>query len=240
MHKKFYYLWLLPFLSFLSGYFITTLWYPIPTVTVPSLVGLNLYEGVTALSERGLTMRILSQKEDSTLSQGTIISQHPRAQAKVKAGQSLFCVISKQPALKSTPNVLGLSKEQITARLSQEHYNYKLFSFISPRSIAHTCIAQFPPAHSPYTEKHMLIYVASTESKPIIWPNFVGSTIEEVKTFLAKYQITPKITVEDSLHENGNDAHALIIDQQPLAGSLITLDSENPPMVYLHAHHNDA
>ncbi len=222
-------LWLAPFICFLSGYLIIQSFFHITTISTPSVVGQPLYEACALLSNNHLNIRLLAQKEDSDLPNGTVISQVPSPGQIVKPRQTVFLALSKQPPLPQAPQLVGRDLRAIKQELQMAKLRFKTY-FLESSYPKNGCIAQIPAPHEPLTNTTLIVYVSRGTSKPIVWPHFEGKAMDEVVEFLAQYNITPHIIQE---HRNSAE-NPIITDQRPLAGSLICLHGEQPPIVQLH------
>lgn len=77
------------------------------TVDVPSIVGLPLESARQLIERTGLLLMVTAEREDAKAPPGQIIAQSPLNGSKVARGASLSVVISKAPAMVSTPSVIG-------------------------------------------------------------------------------------------------------------------------------------
>lgn len=222
-------LWLTPFICFLSGYILVRSLFHIDTVSTPSVVGKHVYEAFALLSNNNLNIRLLAQKEDPDLPSGTVISQLPSPGQIVKPRQTVFLALSKQPISAPTPQLIGKDLQTITQELLNAKLRFKTYFLQSPYP-HNSCIAQIPAAHKPITDT-IIVYLSSGNSKPIIWPNFEDKPVDEVVEFLAQYNIIPHIIQDRHSRKSENST---ITDQRPLAGSLISIDPNHPPIVQLH------
>ncbi len=226
-------LWLMPFIGFTSGYLLSHRLFGDHTIAAPSVVGLPLDQAVHILSNAQLNPRILAHKQDPTLAENTIVSQSPAPGMNIKPHQSLFLVVSKKPAPVSAPNLVGSS---------QEHANYELQKlgiqaqwYEIPSAYPHKqCIAQFPKAGTPLDRKPMILYSASGNSKPYIWPDFSGYRINDVIEFLSMHPCNINVSHPVIVPDSHNCQDCLVVAQDPDAGSLIQLDERSPISVELH------
>ncbi len=132
------FLWPLPFLSFLGGYYLLSTVYTQPTVTTPALVGSTLMSAIETLSTAHLTPRILAQKEDPDLPDGLILSQTPAAHQQIKIGQPVYLVISQKPADQPTPNLIGKTRKNMARIVRQKKIHEKLYEVPSPTPLPST------------------------------------------------------------------------------------------------------
>jgi len=223
------YLWLLPFFSFLGGYFLLYYYLRTPSFTVPSLIGKNIHDAIIILSQYKLSPRILAQKEEPALPEGTILRQVPTAGQTIKPQQPIFLVTAKKQPMISAPQVINKSIEDITRELATNNIRFKTYYLPTNYPEKH-CFSQFPIAGQPLENNYLLVYLSTGNNRPIIWPDFTQRSVEEVIEFLADYQIKPQI-VKNTIEEN--KIPEKIIEQQPLAGSLLFLEKTKPLFVQL-------
>lgn len=230
---------LLPFISFLAGYFIIQLLFSADQQTTPNIIGKSLQESCELLSEQNLNVRILGRKEDPDLPPHTIISQTPQPNDKIKPHQSVYVVITAQAATNHAPALVGKPLDSITEEL--EKLNLKSIVHLVPSPYpTGTCIAQLPRPGELISKNTIAIYCAAENKKPIIWPNFKGKSLGTVKELLETANIRPQIIPQPSLlrttqdHSDFPDS-CIVIDQRPRAGTLLNLDANKPITVQLSA-----
>ncbi len=206
-------LWLMPFLSFLGGYQLIRVLTHIETVRVPSLIGLHMNEAIKILSADLLNVRILAEKEDSELDEGTILSQNPEAGQLVKTHQSIFLVVTKKPPKVCAPQLRGLTCEQAQAKATQAGITLTSTSlestFPKDRVIGQSVLPQQEVRH-----KSFMIYCSEGSTPLRIFPDLKGRTVDEVSAFFAVYSGT--------VHVQGNRTDS-IKEQQPRAGTLVDI-----------------
>lgn len=217
-------LWILPFISFLFGYYIINqLFNRKKKIEVPNLIGTSIIQATKILSDYNLNIRILSQKEEPDLSPGIIISQNPIHQ-KVKPNQTVYVVVSRKPDLFKMPNFKGKKIDEIQSIIVKENIKAKIYYCESLLPENH-CITQFPSPNSLLEEKKLILYLSSGNNKEIVFPNFKNSELKKIINLLNLNNIKTKIVMKN-LHEEYNpNKHYIIIDQRPFSGSLIKLNS---------------
>ena len=226
------YLWILPFISFIVGYLFLESYYRIGELETPSVVGKNLLETFSILSKHDLTPRILTEKEDPDLPEGTILSQTPAAGKKIKQNHSVYLVISKQPAKIPVPSLVHKAISRIEQELKPQGFRIKSYTLQSNYPQCY-CIAQHPAPHELVQEKKILTYISTGNTKPVLWPNVKNKPVLDVIDFLKTNNINPEIK-HSSPRESSHTCHeCIVIDQRPLAGSLVTLDPAKPMHVQL-------
>jgi len=229
---------LLPFLSFLAGYFIIQLLFSADQQNTPNIIGKSLQESCELLSEQNLNIRILARKEDPDLPPHTIVSQTPQPNDKIKPHQSVYVVITAHAATNLAPALLGKPLDVISEEL--EKLNLKPIVHLVPSPYpTGTCIAQLPRPNELISKNKITIYCAAENKKPIIWPNFKGKSLGAVKELLETVSITPQIIPQPSFmratHAHNSDFpdSCIVIDQRPRAGTLLNLDANKPITVQL-------
>ncbi len=226
------YIWILPFLFFLGGYIAVHFFFNIDEISTPSLVGKNVYQALIILSDHKLNPRILDEKEDADLPSGTIMSQTPIAGQKIKPNQSIYLLISKQPATQKTPNLLN--KKLNTIKKEVDTYNAHLQIYEIPHTHPKNhCFAQFPLPDNLLKHNTITAYVSSGNNMPIIWPNFTGYLITDALDFLQSHNIYPQIIHQNERGPGHVCKNCVIEYQHPRAGSLITINPNRPFRVQL-------
>lgn len=222
-------LWILPFLFFLAGYLITSSLFHTPTIEIPSVVGKQLDQAFALLSADQLTIQLLDQKEDADLADNTVVSQIPVPGQHAKHRQTVFLSISKQPAALMAPSFIGKQLIEIEREAHASKLRLKIY-FIASVYPVNNCIAQIPMAAEPIPDSTIIVYISKGTSKEIIWPNFKNKPLHQVIDFLAHHNITPQLIETPT---NQTDEYTIVIDQRPLAGSIISLDEKHLPIVQL-------
>lgn len=220
---------LLPFICYLAGYFFCAQLLNNRIIITPSVMGMPLQQGVMLLSKKNLRSLVIKEREEVSVACGTILDQIPHAQQQIKENQVVYLTISTQPT-QITPSLLAHTAEQIPTIAQQEGLNIRLHHLPVPHTQGQV-FGQFPHAGSNRMPGQSVIaYSAITTPKLFIWPNMQGKDLATVQNFLSHYQIKPTIlTVDRSTPKDD----ALIIQQRPVAGSLITLSSLGSLVVQL-------
>ena len=85
-------------------------------LSVPYLSGLSIQEADSLLEERKLRSQIVDSVYNSFVSRGSVISQNPPPEFKVKENRTIFLTINAfNPEIIRMPNVVGVSLRQATA-----------------------------------------------------------------------------------------------------------------------------
>jgi beta-lactam-binding protein with PASTA domain len=224
------YFWLLPFFCFITGYLALQHVYRIDQLAAPNLIGKQLPDAVAQLSDDNLNIRLIDQKEDPDLPQGTILSQTPAAGQKVKPHQAIHVVISKQQQKKVCPLLLGKNTTEIQTELADLKIRNKSYPVASNQPI-NTCVAQFPSVGQVLDDPRVITYISAGDKKPVLMPNFKNKSATQAIEFCKQLPqlIQLEITHADAQpRDHICGEQCIIIDQRPLAGSLENLDNKKP------------
>lgn len=237
MRKLFHHLlWFLPFFAFAVGYFALSFIFKSKTINTPALMGKSIDKAITILSDQNLNMRIVGTKPDADLPEGTIISQTPAAGSKIKENQTMYVVIAKKPAAIIAPDLKNKTISCAQKIAQDLGITIKHHSIPSEAPKDH-CIAQVPSVGNELENNTMMVYVSSEENKPVIMPSFKNVPVDQVLSFLQLHGITPTIihSRPELLGPNHQCTQCIVIDQRPMAGSLIQINTDKMPSIQLQA-----
>lgn len=221
--------WITPFLSFLVGYQLLNLMTSVAELPAPNIVGLPLVDAVKQLSDRNLNARVMMEKEEPDLAEGTVLAQTPQALHKVKPQQSIFLIIAKKPK-KLSPALLNKSVAEIETIAEQINIRIKTYPVSSHYPVG-TCIGQ-EPGHDQWIDHNkMIAYVSSGNQKPRIFPNVKGLPVRQVVQWLNDYPAQVTITHQNFVDTDHRCIQCIVSDQKPLPGTIIEIDK--PFMVFL-------
>lgn len=217
--KLSHFIWILPFLTFCIGYITFEFVFSEKQVIVPQIVGKSLTEGMKILSGYKINGRILAEKEDGDLPEGTILEQKP-SNSKIKPYQSVHLIISKKPSIKSTPDFSQKYVAEIKRELLESGQKCRTYYFKStlPRGII---LSQNPQPNAPQANR-VDLFVSSGSSNLYVMPNLKNKDLAEVIEFLDLNNVKYSIVGQ-------NFGNATVLDQKPLAGSIVKLTN-------LHVH----
>lgn len=232
------FLWIVPFLSFLLGYFLLAQVYPIETVRVPSLVGMTLEKVFPLLSNQNINIRLLAMKQDPELPDGTIVSQNPTAQTPIKPHQAIYVVVSQKPPKMRTPALINKSLSAVEQLLKPHGIRNKMYELPSSSALAGHCIGQFPAPNVPLDEKKVITYCAAEKNTLVLLPKFKQKPVTAVTEFLDGHTIKYTLSPSASSKNHACCEACVVTDQRPLAYSIISVGKQaNPVQVHLQVHH---
>lgn len=216
------YLWIIPFFLFFTAFFISFLFFSQEKRIVPSLLYLTSPEALGLLANQQLNCRLLKEQE-SNWTAGTVIAQSPQPGKFVKPFQTIFITLAKPVPSTPVPNAVGLSRTQVKS-IFNSSYNVTWHSLYNP-DIQHKCIAQISNG------KEIILYESHNNTEYVIMPSFYKRNALECREFLSKYGIAPTIFHTGSFNTNHTCTHCLVIEQNPPAGTVISISS--PPIIQL-------
>jgi beta-lactam-binding protein with PASTA domain len=222
-------LWTAPFLSLVAGYVSMRMLITPATIKAPLVSGISIEVACKILADHNIAMQIIQYKVDPDTPHNTVINQTPAAHHTMRPHQTMFLTVSQEPVAQKTPDFYQKNSDAIKNMAIP--FGIKVYCYpLKVPFCKQQCFAQYPAAHSPLKQRSAIVYIASQESDPVIWPKFIGKRLDEVLLFLEKFSITPHISYA-SVHDQG--LVQFVIDQRPIAGSLIDFKEEKKPIVQL-------
>jgi beta-lactam-binding protein with PASTA domain len=218
-------LWLLPFVSFLGGYLFLQSQYKMQELDTPLLVGKQLREALVILAQHNISPHLLDEKEDPDLPEGTIVSQTPQANTKIKSNQSIYFIISRKPSKRPAPTCINTSLEQAKQELETKNLRYKYY-YLPSNHPKDWCFAQNPGPGQLLEDSTVILYISDGNPKPVIMPNFKGKSLESIQDLLQRYPVSIEIVHHPRQLPGHQCITCIVSDQRPLAGSLITFDTQ--------------
>jgi serine/threonine-protein kinase len=227
------YLWILPFICFLGGYWLMSVVYKTKTLQTPALVGKTVQEALRITANNALSIRLVKEQEDPELPAGTIISQNPLPNTHIKSHQAIQCVISKKTEY-LTPRLMGKKMEDLQSELDTLGISYKIYPIASSAPEG-TCIAQDPSPDTPMSSKVLQVYVAKSTLQQFLFPDLRQKSIEDVKSFLSSAPVIVQVSHAFEQPEGHSCCDCIVSDQRPRPGTIVSLDKEKPIQVQLIA-----
>ncbi len=224
-------LWLIPFLCFGGGYFITRGFLQQTIVAIPPLIGKPADAALILLSEKNLNPRIIGIVDEPDLKPGTVLNQIPRADAQARPHQTVFLVLSSRPAEQKAMLWIGMMQKNIELNCAEQ--KLKPFCIKLPHQLPlGQCFAQFPNPDTPLTDSPVLYISAGTNQK-YIWPSLIGAPASDVLEALKKQGITATIIGEHATASQQELNKLRILDQRPLPGSFLQYEGMHKPSIHI-------
>lgn len=209
----------------------------IPEIVVPNFVGKHVHAILPIITHNGLNIRLFDQKEEPDLPEGIILNQTPCAGTLVKNNHPLFIVTTKKPIALRAPHCIGMQSDQLYSELTKQNIDARIH-YVSHPYPNNVCFAQSPQHNEPLEKNKLTLYVSSGNNKPIVWPDFSQQSLKNVINFLESHHIPSQI-INDHEHMCYAQNELVVIDQRPMAGTLLTIDECKPLSAQLRVrpHH---
>ncbi len=186
---------LLAVLAGIVGYFAWQLG-TTETVDTPKLTGMTRSEALAALSQVGLTMRVVDEQYSEKRAAGTIISSDPAAGDKVAANGTVDVVMSKGPERYRVPQVRGM--DQGAASRALEAVNLRAGQILqdySRKVPEGQVIRTDPPIGTPLKPNTQVALTISLGPEPVVVPDVANMTVDQAQATLIGSGLKPR-TVE--------------------------------------------
>jgi serine/threonine-protein kinase len=192
---------------------------PPEKIEVPSIVGKSLEEGVLLLSERDLSLRVVSKEYSSQIPQGIIISQVPSPGVRVSKNRRIEVVISEGTKVADIPFLVGKRLAEAKIYLSQQGLKLGNISYIYSFFPQGRIISQDPSSGTEIgREEGVNLLVSLGVREPQFYmPDLIGEKVERVKDLVERLSL--KIGEVKEFPSSGRKG--IILSQFPSPGSLV-------------------
>ncbi|MGB2803890.1 MAG: PASTA domain-containing protein [Candidatus Zixiibacteriota bacterium] len=156
-------------------------------ITVPDLIGLSLEEAETISERKGLSLQVLAEVHDPTQPPGTILSQIPLPNTRVREGRFVKITLSKGGKTVLVPKLEGVSIRQAELLLMHEGLEMGDVSWVPsdffPEDVV---IASIPSHETPVPAGMPVNLTVSLGMMPdtVVVPDLVGTNIDQGKKML--------------------------------------------------------
>lgn len=210
--------WLIPFAGALVGYYAMARLLRVDEVEVPAIVGSSLEDALALLGPCQLGLKLLAEKIDATVPEGTITEQRPAAGKKVRPHQSVLVVVARQPEPDRAPLMIGLCQQDAQAKATKLGIKVRCLELESMLPSGR-CLAQSPEQGEPIEAQGLTLYFSGGVSPWRVMPSLQNRSLADVVSFLELFSIKPKI-----FGLSGDfDGNSMVVDQRPLPGSIINI-----------------
>jgi beta-lactam-binding protein with PASTA domain len=155
--------------------------------TVPDLTNLSLTEAEELAHEEGLNLEVLAEVHDPARPPGTILSQIPSPNTKVREGRLVRITVSMGGKTVLVPRLEGVSVRQAELLLMHEGLEMGEITWSASDSFPEDVVITSIPSHDTPVPAGMPINLrASLGMRPdtVMVPDLVGTTLEEGKKML--------------------------------------------------------
>jgi beta-lactam-binding protein with PASTA domain len=154
---------------------------------VPDLTDLSLKEAEAALKKEGLSLQLLAEEHDATRPPGTVLSQIPGPNTRIREGRSVRITVSKGGKMVLVPGLEGVSIRQAELMLAHEGLELGDISWVASDSFPENVVIATTPSAETSVPFGMFINLkVSLGVKPasVEVPYLVGMNLEEGKKIL--------------------------------------------------------
>jgi beta-lactam-binding protein with PASTA domain len=171
---------------------------------------------VSLLSRARLHTRIIAEREDAVLAEGTVMTQNPVFGQKIKPQQVVFLVVSKKPLGLITPKMFNLTEDAIQKLAKQKAILIKRI-LIATHFSRGTCFAQIPDPGDPVPASGCIAYISAGLPSRYIMPDLINMPVSEVVSFFDAMDIKVQL-FRDHEEEDRIGDPCTVRDQRPAAG----------------------
>jgi eukaryotic-like serine/threonine-protein kinase len=195
-------------------------------VTVPNVGGLQESLAVNKIRNAHLSPHVI-RDYDEDVEKGVVISQNPNASSRVVKNSTVDIHVSRGPPPVSVPDVVGKSRDDAVATLSDAGLKPKVFTVHSNKS-PDTVTAQDPPAGTDVVKGSRVRINVSSGPQPVSVPYVVGLSFDQASAQLqsAGFAVARKNIASDQPRDT-------VVAQDPTGaaapGSTVTLSISKGP-----------
>jgi beta-lactam-binding protein with PASTA domain len=157
-------------------------------VRVPNLSGLTMLQAQQTANANGLIVTVEERFFSGDVPAGTVISQMPVPNSKVRRGWRVRVTESLGPQRVTIPDLIGQSERAASINLRQRGLELGTVSTVElSDSVTGQVVAQEPPANADASSPKVSLLVSEKPDAPgYVMPNFVGRSLAEAKEKIAR------------------------------------------------------
>ena len=155
--------------------------------TVPDLIDLTLEDAETISRREGLSLQVLAEVHDPTKPPGTILSQIPSPNTKVREGRFVKITLSKGGKTVLVPRLEGVSVRQAELLLMHEGLEMGDIRWTPSDSFPEDVVIASTPSHQTPVPAGMSINLTvslGTMPDTVVVPDLVSTNIDQGKKML--------------------------------------------------------
>ena len=183
-----------------------------PPVVLPQLKGISITAAESVLREKGLNYTV-TKSYSETVASGIIISAAPNTTT-VLYGSTVSLVVSKGPAPRNVPNLVGDTAQQATSQLGSLGLVANIINAYSDTVTVGTVMSTNPSAGQLAAKGSTVTVTVSQGPHLVQVPNVLGDTISQAQTALTNAGLTVA-----NIYGPSGATHALGTD--PSAGTTV-------------------
>ncbi len=195
-------------------------WYtlvgPGSRIVVPSVIGGNYDDALSAFTPLGITKISVVERFDEEISSGTIIKSIPPAGGRIETGEKVTLIISKGAERYTIASLVGLTPEAAAASISKNPLklgeNIEVFSNTIPKGFV---IGSKPKVGTKVKRNSVVNIIVSKGVETFLIPSYVGLGGEQALNELTDLGFN----VESSYSFSENILAGTVISQNPSGNS---------------------
>lgn len=157
------------------------------TCAVPLLIDLSLQEADSLLAEAGLNLQVWAEEYDPVKPPGTILSQIPPPNTKIREGRTVKIKVSKAEEAVIVPKLKGVSIRQAELLLAQSGLALGEISWVPSDSFPKDVVIGCNPLSGVSVPSGLSVNLEVSlgiETDTVMVPDLVGMNLEESKKIL--------------------------------------------------------
>ena len=196
------------------------------TVAVPNVERQRESLAVQNISNANLTPHVI-RDYDETIEKGVVISQSPNAGVRIAKNSTVDIHVSRGPPPVTVPNVIGKSRDDAVAALTDAGLNPKVFTVHSNKT-PNSVTGQDPPGGTKVVKGARVRINVSSGPQPVSVPYVVGLSFDQASAQLqsAGFAVARK-------NVDSNQPKDTVVDENPRGsaapGATITLSVSKGP-----------
>jgi beta-lactam-binding protein with PASTA domain/tRNA A-37 threonylcarbamoyl transferase component Bud32 len=186
-----------------------------PPVDVPELVGKEFEKARELLREAKLKVGEVNRAYHESFEEGRVVRQSVRAGSQAPQGSNVNLLVSRGPAPRPVPDVVGLAAERATDRLEDAGFAVSADSEYSRRVDEGKVISQDPPSGDELQPGSTVSLVVSLGPPEFPMPNVVGMARDAAVAELRDLGLIVDVAIVPG-HQGGQ-----VVFQEPASGTVV-------------------
>jgi serine/threonine-protein kinase len=175
---------------------------------------MDSYSAIAKLSALGFKVNPKQAYNDAT--SGIVFDQDPTGNDKALKGATVTIWVSKGPAPKPVPDVVGKSYAEAYSKLKGNGFKHVVPQYVVSTEIKGTVTAEDPPAYSRQTPDTTITLTVSTGPQLLTVPPVTGEDVDTATAQLKNQNFKVKVVLQDTFNI---DEGGVVISQYPTGNS---------------------
>lgn len=191
-----------------------------PLVKVPDLIGKSSTEAIKALSEKGLTLGTLTEKETSGIADGIVLDQNPRVDSQMRKGSKVSLTVSKSGDTTIVPGLTGHTLLEAQRLLTDKRLAINTVTTFNDATPKGAIVGQLPVADTvvPATSRVTVLVSAGPYKNSLVNPRVIGLSEDEAVKILKNKGLTPMVSYATTAFGNVGE----VVMQTPASQSALS------------------